>query len=209
VVTQNFKGEFFRKFIHISSSVIPLAYYFSDKPTILIILIPVLIVMLLIELLKYRIEFVYNLYVKTFRFMLKDHEVDRTLIRMNGASWVLLGDVVCILLFPKLIAITGMLILSLADSLSAVFGRLYGGKQIVPDRTIAGTVVFFVVSLVISFLTPKYLYSLKEYFLYIAMAVITTTADFIKLPVDDNFAIPIISSGVLYVLYLLFLPGTL
>jgi len=163
--------------------------------------------MLLVELLKYRVEFIYNLYVKVFRFMLKDHEVDRKVIRMNGASWVLLGDVVCILLFPKLIAITGMLMLSLADSLSAVFGRLYGGKHIVPDRTIAGTLVFFVVSLIISFLTPKYFYSFKEYSLYIAMAAVTTTVDFIKLPVDDNFAIPIISSGVLYILYLLFFPG--
>jgi dolichol kinase len=207
IATQNFKGEFFRKFIHISSSVIPLAYYFSDKVTILSILIPILVAMLLVEMLKYRVEFIYNIYVKTFSFMLKDHEVDRKLIRMNGASWVLLGDVFCILFFPKLIAITGMLILSLADSLSAVFGRLYGGKHVVPDRTIAGTLVFFIVSLIISFLTPKYFYSLKEYSLYVAMAAVTTIADFIKLPVDDNFAIPVISSGVLYVLYLIFFPN--
>lgn len=165
--------------------------------------------MVSVEFLKYRVNFVYEVYVKFFKFMLKDHEVDRKLVRLNGASWVLVGDTACIILFPKLIAITGMLVLSLADSFSAVFGKLSRGKEIVPDRTVPGTIAFFLVALIISFLTPKYFYTVKEYSLYIAMAVITTAVDFIKLPVDDNLGIPIVSSGILYISYLIFFPGFL
>lgn len=201
------KGEFFRKLIHISSSFIAIAYYFSDKKTLLAVLVPLLVLMLLVEFLKYRSAFIFKFYVRIFRPMLKEHEVNPKLLRINGASWVMLGDVTCLLFFPKFIAITSMLILSLADSLSAVFGRLYNGKEIVPDRTIAGSLVFFIVTLIISFLTPKYFYTPPEYFMYIIMAVVTTGVDIIKLPVDDNFTIPVVSSGVLYILYIIFFPG--
>lgn len=208
-LSKNSYGEFLRKLIHISSAAIPIAYYFLNRTLILSVLLPALFLMLLVEFLKYKSEFIYNLYFRIFRIMLKDHELDRKIFRINGASWVLLGDAVCVLIFPKLIAITGMLILSLADSLSAVFGRLSRGKHIVPDRTITGILVFFLVALIISFLTPKYFYSLKEYSLYIAMSAVTAAADVIRLPVDDNFVIPVISSGVLYILYLIFFPGLL
>jgi dolichol kinase len=204
----NFKGEFFRKLIHIGSSAIPIGYYFLDRQIVLDILFPLLFLILLVEILKYRIDFAYNLYVKVFGVMLKEHETDRKLFRFTGATWVLLADVFCIVFFPKFIAITGMLILSLADSLSAVFGRLSREKHFVQDRTVTGTAVFFIVCVTISFLGPKYFYSLKEYSIYIAMCVITTISDIIPLPIDDNFAIPVISCSSLYVFYLFFLPGT-
>lgn len=207
-MTANFKGEFFRKLIHISSSAIPIGYYFLDKQIVLDILFPLLFLILLVEILKYRIDSVYNLYLKIFGAMLKGHESDRKLFRFTGATWVLLADVFCIVFFPKLIAITGMLILSLADSLSAVFGRLSKGKHFAPDRSVMGTTVFFLICLTISFLGPKYFYSLEEYSIYIAMSVITTVSDIIPLPIDDNFAIPVISCSSLYIFYLFFFPGT-
>jgi len=196
-----------RKLVHIGSSAIPIGYYFLDKQILLDVLFPLLFLILLVEIMKYRIEFVYNLYVSIFGPMLKRHEADRNLFRFTGATWVLIADVFCILFFPKVIAITGMLVLSLADSLSAVFGTMVKGKHFAPDRTVLGTTVFFLVCLAISFLGPKYFYTLKEYSIYVAMSVITTISDIVPLPVDDNFAIPIISCSSLYVFYWFFFPG--
>jgi len=201
------KGEFYRKTIHIASSSIPIGYYFLSEETVLFIIIPLLLLMLLVELLKYKSEVVYNLYLKYFGFLLRGHEFDRDKFRVNGASWVLIGDIVCILLFPKYIAITGMLLLSLSDSLSAIIGRIYGKKQYAPDRSYAGTFTFLFVGIIIVILSPKYVYIPAEYYIGLIAVIITTLADSTKLPVDDNFAIPVICSGLLYILYIVFLPS--
>lgn len=203
------KGEFFRKTIHLASSSIPIGYYFLSKETVLSVIAPLLFLMLLVEFIKYKNEAVYNLYLRYFSFLLRGHEFDSNKFRVNGASWVLIGDIVCILLFPKYIAITGMLLLSLSDSLSAIIGRIYGRKKYATDRSYAGTITFLLVGIIIVFLSPKYIYIPAEYYIGLIAVTITTIADSVKLPVDDNFAIPVICSGLLYILYIIFLPSIL
>jgi dolichol kinase len=201
------KGEFYRKTIHLSSSAIPIGYYFIEKKIVLSILVPMLVLMLLVEVIKYYNEPVYRLYIKYFNILLREHETDRNKFRISGASWLLLADVLVIIFFPKYIAISGMLLLSLADSLSAIFGRLYGKKQFAPNRSYAGSITFFVVGVIIVLSTPKYFHMPLEYYLSLIAVGFTTVADSINLPVDDNFAIPIVYSGLLYILYLIFLPS--
>lgn len=145
--------------------------------------------------------------MKLFKSMLREHETDRKKIRINGASWVLAADIFCILIFPKYIAITGMLLLSFSDSLSGIFGRIFGKKMYAPNRSYAGTITFFIVSVIIALVTPKYLYVTAEYFIVLSAVIITTIADSVNLPVDDNFAIPVVYSGFVYLLYLILLPS--
>ena len=201
------KGEFYRKTIHFLSSAIPIGYYFIPKNTVLAIITPLLFLMLLTEAMKYKSDFIYSLYMKYFKSMLRDHETDRGKIRINGASWVLAADILVILIFPKYIAITGMLLLSFSDSLSGIFGRLYGKKHYALNRSYTGTFTFFIVGVIIVFFTPKYLYSPVEYYIALFAVLVTTIADSMNLPVDDNFTIPLVYSGFLYVLYLIFLPS--
>lgn len=205
----SFKSELLRKLIHISSAVIPVSYFFLDKKIILEILIPVFLLLILVEILKYRIDFIYNLYTRLFKHMLRSHEYDKRKIRMNGSSWLLLSEIICIIFFPKLIAITGMLLLSLSDSTSAIIGRIYGKKQYAPNRTYAGSAAFFVVGTLIVFAMPKYFYLPAEYIFGIAAVLVTTIVDGSNFPADDNFTIPIVSSLVLYGLYMFFLPSVL
>jgi dolichol kinase len=207
--TLSLKGEFYRKTIHIFSSSIPIGYYFLSKDIVLSVLLPLLFCMVVVEMLKYKSETVYSLYLKYFKFLLREHEFNKDKFRINGASWVLLADVVCIILFPKYIAISGMLLLSLADSSSAVIGRMYGKKQFAPNRSYAGTFAFFVTGVIIVLLSPKYVYQPMEYYLGLTAVAVTTLADSVKFPVDDNFAIPVIFSGLLYILYIIFLPSIL
>jgi dolichol kinase len=205
--TFSFKGELMRKTLHISSSIIPIGYYFLERNLLLEILLPIILAMLLVEFLKYKSSFVYDLYLKIFKVMLREHEFDLKRVRFNGATWLLLGDIVCIMVFPKFIAITGMLLLSLSDSFSAIIGKAFGKKQYAPNRSIIGSLTFFIVGILIVFLTPKYYYSPHEYAMAAGAVFFTTLIDALNLPMDDNFAIPIISSVLLYVLYILFYPG--
>lgn len=205
----SFKGELLRKTIHISSSAIPIGYYFLDKSTVLYVIVPILITLLIVEILKYRINSLYDLYLKFFKSMLRNHEYDRNLARLNGASWVLISDVICVLVFPKYVAITGMLLLSLSDSVSAIIGRVYGKRYFAPNRSYIGSFTFLILGTLIVILAPKYLNNPVEYILGLITVLITTIADALNLPFDDNFLIPIVSCTVLYALYILFFPPIL
>jgi len=203
----SFQGEVYRKLIHIFSAAIPIGYLFLDRDIVLYIIVPITFLMLLVEITKYRIDFIYHIYKRIFSFLLRDYEFDRTKLRINGASWLMLGDIFCILFFPKYIAVSGILLLSLGDSLSGIMGRLYGRKLYAPNRSYVGTITFFVVGIIIVFVTPKYFYSAAEYSMAASVILVTTIVDSLNLPMNDNFAIPVVFSGLLYILYLIFFPG--
>jgi dolichol kinase len=205
--TVSFKGEIYRKLIHIFSASIPIGYMFLSKEIVLYVTVPITFLMLLIEVLKYYSDVLYNLYKQLFGFLLRDYEFDRSKIRINGASWLMLGDILCIFIFPKYIAVAGMLLLSLGDSFSAIIGRLFGRKHYVPNRSLAGTFTFFIVGIIIVIITPKYNHDPVEYMIAFFVIFVTTVIDSLNLPINDNFAIPVVYSALLYILYLIFFPG--
>lgn len=193
--------------IHYSSAVISIGYLFIDKFTVLWILCALLAGLLLVEFIKYKSDFIYHFYMRYFKIMLREHEYDRGKFRINGASWVLFSAIFCIILFPKFIAIFGLLMLSFADSTSALAGRLWGKKQYAPNRSYVGTAVFFIVGIVVLIFSPKYFGGMTEYLIAFLTVIATTAADALNLPVDDNFTIPVTSCVVMFLLYLLFYPG--
>jgi dolichol kinase len=199
------KGEILRKMIHYSSASISIGYYYLDKTIVLVILGILLLFMFFVEFVKYKHAGLYDLYMKYFKHMLREHEYEKGRFRINGATWVILSCIICILLFPKLIAIMGMLMLSLADSTAGILGRLFGKKQYAPNRSYLGTAVFFIMGLIVIAVTPKYTYSLNEYLIGFAAVVITTFAEAFNLHIDDNFTIPFAGSLSLYMLYMIFL----
>lgn len=202
-----FKNEIIRKVIHISSASIPIGYYFLQKEIVLYIIIPITIFLVTFELLKYKVNFLYSLYLKVFKGMLREHEYDRTNFRFNGASWVLIGDAICIIVFPKYIAISGMLLLSLSDSISAFAGQMFAKKYYAPNRSYIGSITFFIVGVIVIFLSPKYFYQPLEYLIGIIAVLVTTVADAFSIPADDNLFIPVVSCTILYVLYVIFFPA--
>jgi len=205
--TTPFHGEIYRKMIHYSSASISIGYLFIQKEIVLLILGILLAFMFIVELVKYKSNFIYDLYMKNFKHMLREHEYDKNRFRINGASWVIFAAIFCIILFPKLIAVTGLLMLSFADSTSALAGRMYGKKQYAPNRSYVGTITFFVVGLIILMLAPKYFGTIKEYIIVLIAVIVTTVADGLSLPVDDNFTIPVTCCTVMYLLYVLLYPG--
>ncbi len=202
-----FKGEIFRKLIHYSSAAISIGYLFIERDIVLASLAALLLFMLLVELVKYKSKFIYSLYMKYFKDMLREHEYDTGKLRINGATWVILSAIFCIIVFPKNIAITGMLMLSLADSTSALLGRLYGKKHYAPNRSYVGTISFFLTGTAVMLLTPKYFGSLKEYLICFTALIATTVVDSLSPPVDDNLTIPVTCCVVLYIMYIIMYPG--
>jgi len=199
------KGEILRKTIHYSSALISVIYYFIEKNIAVTILSVILVTLLLVEFIKYENDSFFHFYMKYFKHMLREHEYDKRTFRINGATWVVLSCLICIIFFPKLIAIMGMLFLSFADSSAGIVGRLFGRKQYAPNRSYVGTVTFFIAGMLVIAFTPKYFYSSTEYLLCSAAVIITTFAEAFNLHIDDNFTIPVVGSLSLYILYSIFL----
>lgn len=82
--------------------------------------------------------------------------VFRTLSRPSEASgiasstWYALGLMVGVALLPKPACMLGLLVLAFADPAAGVVGRLWGTRRLYRDKSVAGTVAFFVVAMTIA-----------------------------------------------------------
>lgn len=200
-------NEFIRKGIHLTSLSIPIAYYFLPRDTALAILIPVTILTLLVDVMKYFHGPTAELYYRLFGHLLRHHEREGKKKTLNGASWVLISATVCVIIFPKLIAITAFAILIISDTTAALVGRRFGTKHF-RGKTLEGSTAFVLSGFIVILFTPKVQYLPLEYFIAMVSAIIGAAAEILSFDIiDDNFAIPVSIGFSLWILYALFLPG--
>jgi len=202
----SFGYELVRKGIHICSLSIPIVYYLLDKVTMLWLLIPVTILFVTGDVLRLYSKRFFNLYKKIFGRLLRTHEKTHGKKTFNGASWVLLAATLCILVFPKLIAITAIAILIISDTTAALVGRRCGGKKF-RDKTLAGSTAFVVSAAIVILFTPKITYQTGEYLIAIASSIVGAVSEVLSFDIiDDNFAIPVSIGISLWILYAIFYP---
>ncbi|MEK7819369.1 MAG: diacylglycerol/polyprenol kinase family protein [Bacteroidota bacterium] len=202
----DFRFELYRKGIHISSLSIPIIYFYISRDLALMILIPVTFVFISVDLLRFYHDGTSKIFYSVFRPMLRNHEVDFVEKRLNGASYVLLAATLSVLIFPKIIAITAFSILILSDTAAALIGRIFGLHKIFNNKSLEGSFAFFLTAILIVLATPKFEYSISEYFIGIFAALIGTIVELLPIPIDDNLTIPLSIGFSLWGLYLFFLP---
>ncbi len=200
-------NEFVRKGIHLTSLSIPIVYYFIPRDTALAILIPLTFVTVLVDALKYVHGPTGELYYKLFGHLLRHHELEGTKKTLNGASWVLISATACVLVFPKLIAITAFAILIISDTTAALVGRRFGTRHF-RGKTLEGSTAFVLSGFIVILFTPKVQYLPVEYFIAMVSTIVGAAAEIFSFDIiDDNFAIPVSIGFTLWILYALFLPG--
>ncbi len=207
----DFKAELVRKGIHLLSLVIPLTYYFIPKAIALLILIPMTAAFVTVDLARYDVPLISKLFYKFFGFLLRRHEVNEKKHALNGATFMLISAVICVIIFPKFIMINSFTVLILGDASSAVFGKRYGRHKVLPGRGIPksyeGSLAFILAAVVAVALTPKINYSLAEYAVGVAASLVAAVAEVLSYSiVDDNIAVPISFGLTMWALYILFLP---
>lgn len=203
-----YKAELIRKAIHLCSLSIPVIYYFISKQLALEILAPLTLVFIIVDLLRYYHEPTAQIFYKMFGWMLRSHEQDHAVKRLNGATYVLISATICVLIFPKLITVTSFAILIIGDSTAALIGRRYGKRKFF-RKSVEGSTAFFVSALIVSFLTPKIFYAPIEYGIAACGAAVGTIIEALSIHIDDNLSIPISISIVMWVLYTAFYPSSL
>ena len=202
----SFQWELMRKGIHLLSLSIPVLYYYLSRDLMLMLVVPLALAFVTGDLLRLYHKPTFALYKKIFGRMLRAHEVHEKKRTFNGASWVLISALFCVLVFPKLIAITAFAILIISDTTAALIGKRFG-KRKYRGKTIAGSSAFVVSAAIVLLFTPKAAGLPAEYALGVVAAVIGALAEVFSFDIiDDNFAIPVSIGFSLWLLYALFLP---
>jgi dolichol kinase len=204
-IDHNYKIEFFRKGIHFCSLSIPVVYFFIDKATALAILIPVTMLFLVSDLMRYYNKKAATLYYKYFGWLLRNHERDEKTKRLTGASNILISAIICVLIFPKIITVTAFAVLIISDSTAALIGRRFGQTKFF-KKSLEGAVGFFISAVIVVLLTPKVQYHITEYFIGVAGIAAAAIVESTIISIDDNITVPISIGIVMWILYIIFLP---
>ena len=204
--TINYRDEVVRKLIHLCSLSIPVIYYFITRNEAIIILSIFTFIALLIDLSRLFFPGFGKIFLLFFGFLLRKHELDNNKKNLNGATYVLISALICVLLFPKIIFVTAFSILIISDSLAALIGRKFGHHKFL-SKSLEGTLAFFLSGTVVVLLSPKIEDTLIEFLIGIFAVAIGAIVENISFGwMDDNLSVPISIGLTMWGLYLLFLP---
>lgn len=179
--------ELGRKLIHLASSLIPLGYWLAGRDSTIIVLGVLTIGLLSAEVLRTSTAWGRRYYRLIFGAMTRSNEAER----FTGASFVFLGALSAVVLFPATVAILAMLFMSLGDSAAALVGMRYGRLRL-GHKTLEGTAACFVVCLGLALAggLPG----------AVALTGAATAALTELVPwgiINDNVAIPLFAGGVM------------
>ena len=205
-VEHSYGTELVRKAIHLSSLSIPLVYFFITKSTALSILIPLTFAFLLTDLARFFHQPTRELFENYFGWLLRTHERDTEARRLNGATYVLLSATLCVIVFPKIIMLTAFAILIISDTSAALIGRRYGRHPFL-QKSLEGTTAFLLSALMVVVVTPKVEYLQTEYVIGAIAAFCGSIIEALPIALDDNLTIPIGLGAIMWLLYILVLPG--
>ena len=182
--------EVVRKAIHLSSSLIPLLYWFLFEREIMLKgVIFMSAGFLLAEYLRLNFEWARKYFMLIFGPAIREHERSK----LTGATYVFTGAVIAIFLFPKEIAVPALLILSISDTLAAMIGIPFGRHPFL-KKSLEGSLAFFASALII-----LYLFEPEQLLLNILIAAAVTIVEASPPKLDDNFLIPVLSGGLLLI----------
>lgn len=192
----NYRHELGRKAIHIGASVFPLLYLWMSWELALCLVLPVTVSVVVLDVLRLASTRFRSLYDRWLAHLMRADEHKR----LCGASYVMIAATLCILLFPRPIAVAALLFLCISDALASLVGLKVGGPRWF-DKSLGGSTAFLVSALIIGLLClPGSLVAA------LAGAVVATFVEafasrFRWLGVDDNLLIPLVSGAVMFAFF--------
>ena len=141
-----YRQEFYRKLVHISSSVIAFLLWYFGKDIILPWLLLVSILLPLLDYLRKYFPRLQQIYYNLFGIITRPYEYHE----LSGASWVFMGAGVTTYLFNEKAAVIALLVMSLSDSAAAMIGIKYGNTRLF-NKSLEGSLAFFITTYVIIF----------------------------------------------------------
>lgn len=197
----NIKSEFYRKLIHVFSTVIPILYLFTSKDFIVSFVGIGTFLMIVLDVLKAYTNFFEKIYRQVFQFILREDEKDFKKTLLTGGTYYAIGIFLSLLLFTKEIAIFAILIMIWCDTMAALIGKKFGKIKLIGDKTLIGSIAFlltgFILVLILQFVFPDYNYY-KPGFITVIFAMLIEQVGFFK--INDNLVLPLFSGGIFLII---------
>ena len=184
------QNEYKRKGIHLFALSIPVGYWLVPQNIALLVLIPITLISIGFDFIRVLDLPGHRILDYLFGPMLREHEE----ADLTGGSYILFASTLSIFLFSKPIALAAIGFIILGDISSALIGRKYG-KVTFGDKTLEGSLGFFVACLVVIVVIPDF-----PLLIGVAGALIATFVEALDLAVDDNLLVPVISGVVMQLL---------
>lgn len=182
--------EMIRKLIHLTSLWIPLVYLFNGKDMCALLIYVATCLMLAFDLLRNISSEGEAMIQRLLKFgnVFRAHERGS----LSGASYMLCGAAILINLVPPAAFILAYTILMIADSFAAILGIKFGTIKICGNKSLEGTLTFFVSSLMIMIYFSSTLSFISSHALAACFACTLAELFAKKLKVDDNLLIPLV-----------------
>lgn len=196
-VTKSYRHEMYRKSVHLSSLWIPAIIYFAHTGISVAIFLSLLMANLLLEYGNYkRWRWARIFFTVLFSKTLRNKERVRNRFTVTGSVYVLSSAIMCSLLFPKEVAAIALTVMLVSDTLAALVGKAFGTRKVYKQKSLEGTLAFFLSALIINMLfEPIYTFT---YVSVIACFIATFVELFEdRLEMDDNLSIPLAIGAVL------------
>jgi dolichol kinase len=117
--------------------------------------------------------------------------------RPASSTWYVFGIVMTLIVVPMPVAVSGVLVLGLADPIASVIGQKFGRRPFL-GGTVEGTTVFVLVALTILLVRHPWQAAVPA-------AILAAFAERRSWPLDDNFTVPLVTGLAIYSVTLLLL----
>lgn len=201
-----YRIELIRKGIHFCSLSIPIAYFYVPRGVALDVFIPLTLAFAAVDIARYYHSPIQEWFYRSFGWLLRERETDSRKKRLNGATYVLISATICVIVFPKIIAVTCFAILIVSDLTAALVGKRFGKHRFF-SKSLEGSLGFLVSAVAVVALTPKIEYKFSEYLIGVGGAAVGTVVEALSTEVDDNLSIPLVVGVTIWLMYYYFLPG--
>ena len=185
----NLNKEIYRKYLHIFySSTIALSLWHFGKDAVLPWFITISIILPLLDYGRHHIDVLSHIY--SYFFSIFTRPIEYRIL--TGASWMVIGATLTILMFNEKAAIIGIMVLGISDSIAAIIGIKFGKTQLF-NKSLEGSAVFFLSASCIVFVLSPATFIINLCSVFAATLIeLFSTARF-----NDNLFIPVITAFIL------------
>ena len=150
------------------------------------------LIQLVSDLLRSRMEAANRLFYTAFRHLASPRDADG----LASSTWYTLGVLLALAFFPQPAAVSGILILALADPVASYLGRRYGRRPFL-GGSVEGSLVFLLMALLVLGLRHPPLAAVPT-------AILATLAERRSWPLDDNLTLaPVTAAGLTLMMWML------
>ena len=183
-----------RKIFHaLAGAVIPSAYYLEILPRGIItgLVLTTAAVWIGFDSFRLSVPSLNERFTGVLRPLLKKKEVHT----LTGASYLLGGSALAILLYPPVVAVTTLFFIALGDPAAAVVGKRLGITRFHNGRSLEGSFVMFATCLLVARWLGGFTWSVSA-----VSALIAAVTELYSGKIDDNVTVPLLSGAALVAL---------